>query len=250
MFKGRLPEAEVLKCLIEELYAAESRSDAFRAFTCAMDHLGFGGAMLVSRVSGPGWDEAIAETTYPDAWVEHYLASGYQRSDPTRRYRTSMGRAFPWSDLYPLIRKKEMRIFHEAREFGLASGVSIQLFDGATRVGGIGIASSYAEVGVPRLLTTLEIACQAFLAVYEEIVRREVGISLEPSTAESRLTKAEHLVLSHMCRGATNSEIADGLHVSVNAVEFHVRNLLQKLKAKNRVAAVVTAIKLGIVEPE
>lgn len=55
--------------------------------------------------------------------------------------------------------------------------------------------------------------------------------------AES-LTKRERELLSSLSNGATNSQLADELGVSVNTVKFHLRNLYEKLGVRNRAQAV------------
>lgn len=52
------------------------------------------------------------------------------------------------------------------------------------------------------------------------------------------LTKRERELLSSLAGGATNSQLADELGVSVNTVKFHLRNLYEKLDVRNRAQAV------------
>jgi len=61
------------------------------------------------------------------------------------------------------------------------------------------------------------------------------------------LTSRQHQVLSLLDRQLTNPEIADALRVSENTIEFHVRRLLDKLGARNRVQAVRRAYDLGLI---
>ena len=52
------------------------------------------------------------------------------------------------------------------------------------------------------------------------------------------LTNRELEVLSSLAAGRTNKEIARELGVSANTVKYHVRNLYQKLRVKNRGQAI------------
>jgi DNA-binding NarL/FixJ family response regulator len=61
------------------------------------------------------------------------------------------------------------------------------------------------------------------------------------------LTARQREVLSLIDRHLTNGEIADALHVSENTIEFHVRRLLDKLGARNRMQAVRRASDLGLI---
>jgi len=76
--------------------------------------------------------------------------------------------------------------------------------------------------------------------------------NVRPRMAETArveaLTEREHDVLRLMARGATNSEIAAGLHVSEPTVKSHVGAIFSKLGVRDRAAAIVFAYDHGIVE--
>lgn len=61
------------------------------------------------------------------------------------------------------------------------------------------------------------------------------------------LTARQREVLDLVGQNLTNSEIAGALHVSENTVEFHVRRLLARLGARNRMQAVGRASDLGLI---
>ncbi|MHB1956142.1 MAG: LuxR C-terminal-related transcriptional regulator [Sulfobacillus sp.] len=68
----------------------------------------------------------------------------------------------------------------------------------------------------------------------------------EPTTAEmSLLTDREAEVLRELGTGATNKDIAKHLDISVTAVRYHVRQILQKLHMSNRLEASAYAMKEG-----
>jgi two-component system, NarL family, nitrate/nitrite response regulator NarP len=52
------------------------------------------------------------------------------------------------------------------------------------------------------------------------------------------LTEREKTLLSALARGRTNGELAAELHISINTVKFHLRNLYEKLGFKNRSQAI------------
>jgi len=62
------------------------------------------------------------------------------------------------------------------------------------------------------------------------------------------LTEREIEVLYNICKGYSNSEIADMLFISKRTVDKHRENLLLKTDAKNTAGLVVFAIKNGIFE--
>jgi DNA-binding NarL/FixJ family response regulator len=60
------------------------------------------------------------------------------------------------------------------------------------------------------------------------------------------LTRREREVLHLMRLGRRNREIARQLVVSESTVDFHIRNVLEKMGARNRVEAIKRADMLGI----
>lgn len=60
------------------------------------------------------------------------------------------------------------------------------------------------------------------------------------------LSGRERAVLEQLCRGFSNSEIADVLHISESAVKSHITTLMTKLEVTSRLRAVVRAHELGL----
>lgn len=61
-----------------------------------------------------------------------------------------------------------------------------------------------------------------------------------------RLTLREQEVLDHLRLGMRNKEIAVACSVSIHTVEFHLRNIYQKLGVSNRLEAVRRARRLAV----
>ncbi len=63
---------------------------------------------------------------------------------------------------------------------------------------------------------------------------------------EDTLTSREVAVLELVGRGLSNRDIAAALGIAHETVKVHVKNILRKLGVANRTAAVMTALKRGI----
>jgi two-component system response regulator NreC len=70
-----------------------------------------------------------------------------------------------------------------------------------------------------------------------------------PDRAIRDLTERETELLAHLADGATNTEIADTLHISPKTVARHRENIMRKLDLRNRTELVKFAIRKGIIKP-
>ena len=66
-----------------------------------------------------------------------------------------------------------------------------------------------------------------------------------PAQPIEPLTSREEEVLIPVAQGWTNSEIADGLHISISTVKAHLASLMRKLDARNRVELAMWAYETG-----
>jgi PAS domain S-box-containing protein len=88
-----------------------------------------------------------------------------------------------------------------------------------------------------------------------ELLRRSIGWAATtsdppagpPGAAQSALTNREMEILRHLAEGKRTADMADELCVSVSTVRTHVRNLLMKLEAHNRLEAVTTALRRRLI---
>ena len=64
-----------------------------------------------------------------------------------------------------------------------------------------------------------------------------------------KVLERELEVLRLMTRGLSNAEIASELIVSGSTVKTHVAHVLQKLRLRDRVHAIVVAYETGLIQP-
>jgi two-component system, NarL family, response regulator len=73
-----------------------------------------------------------------------------------------------------------------------------------------------------------------------------IAAKLADRIDRNQLSKRELAVLRRVAAGDENKVIGAVMKISENTVKFHVRNILTKLKVRNRIQAVQAAIQRGI----
>lgn len=76
----------------------------------------------------------------------------------------------------------------------------------------------------------------------------EVAARLAEHMGEEDLTARELEVLRLIRDGYRNKQIADQLSISENTVNFHIKNLMEKLQANDRTHAVTIGLRRGILQ--
>lgn len=74
-----------------------------------------------------------------------------------------------------------------------------------------------------------------------------VGAKLAERILHPDLSERERDVIRLMAMGKTNQEIGVALHISESTVKFHITNIMTKLRASDRVQAILIALRRGII---
>ena len=80
-----------------------------------------------------------------------------------------------------------------------------------------------------------------------QMLKAVANRAVDSEKGEQALTERELFVLRLVASGASNSEIANSLSISVNTVKSHLKNILEKLQLENRTQAATYALKHGLV---
>jgi len=79
------------------------------------------------------------------------------------------------------------------------------------------------------------------------LMQREKAQAPREGTGLDLLTDREREVLREMGRGKNNREITEALFISESTVKTHVTNVMQKMRFRDRVEAVLFAVQNGLV---
>lgn len=104
------------------------------------------------------------------------------------------------------------------------------------------------------LVESVRVVARGDALLSPEVTRRVIERFSTPPHQDgpyrpAELTDREHEVLVLLARGATNTEIAQALHLGETTVKTHVSRILMKLDLRDRTQAVVFAYENGVVSP-
>lgn len=230
----------------DDVAQSEQLFDLLSAFALNLDcpWIAYGPSTPDQRFLKPVRRDPVIMLNYPDEWQERYFEMGYDRIDPiikTCRQRTS---AFRWSDVYndAGTTDDERRVLDEAAKFGLRSGISVPLHGPDSSFAIMSFARRrYCEIQ-SRTVTYLELAAFHFHLRVANFTSLS-GIDVAPN-----LSRREKECIMWTARGKSSWEIGKILGISVNTVNFHIKNVMRKFDTANRTVAAVKAVNFGIVE--
>jgi len=81
----------------------------------------------------------------------------------------------------------------------------------------------------------------------EPVLSREIKARLDERAGRPRITPREVEILELISQGLRDKEIAEAVGISEKTVYVHVKNILAKLDAKDRTAAVRAAVHRGLI---
>jgi len=181
--------------------------------------------------------------TEPDMVLVAQAANGVEAIAEYRRHRpdiTLMDLRLPGTngtDILIAIRGE----FPDARIIMLSTSDSDGEIQRALRSG----AAGYVLKSMPQ---------DELLAVIRSVhagkrqVPAEVAVLLAEHMGEEDLTPRELQVLQLIRDGSKNKQIADQLSISENTVNFHIKNIVDKLGANDRTHAVTIALRRGLLQ--
>ncbi|MFD2053322.1 LuxR family transcriptional regulator [Mesorhizobium calcicola] len=224
---------------------SEQLFDLLSAFALNLDcpWIAYGSLAPDLKSLKPARPEPTIMLNYPNEWRERYFEMGYDRIDPI--IKTSRRRTIPfrWSDVYndANTTEDERRVFDEAATFGLRSGISVPLHGPKGRFAFMSFARPSDYGFEDRSITYLELAAIHFdLRVARLTDSRSVNEYPEMSAREKEC-------ILWTARGKSSWEIGKILEISVNTVNFHIKNVMRKLDSGNRTAAAIKALNFGII---
>jgi len=179
---------------------------------------------------------------YDSRWARRYEDEGYLNLDPTVRIGQRSNFPIVWSEE---VFREAPQFWSEARSFGLNFGWAQSCFDGDGAVGLLSVSRSHEALTQAELLAK-EAQLRYLVLMGHTALSAALGRNV--GRAYRALTTREVEVLQWTADGKTSSEIGNILFVSPNTVNFHIKNVVDKLGVANKAAAVAVAAVLGLLK--
>jgi DNA-binding CsgD family transcriptional regulator len=192
-------------------------------------------ALMRFAHTGEPLDKWVIGYRAPPKWIEAYKHRDDPNADPVVKYSRETVEPFFWSDVIDDERTRK------ARDMQVAEFLIIPV------PGPYGCVGTMWMEGERENLLKYKLVIQAIgLSCYYHL-QRHCDEAPNPPTTTRELKKRERDVLDKVGDGLSAQEIAEQLHLSTRTVEWHMHQAMRKLGAKNRVQAVVLAIRNGLI---
>jgi LuxR family transcriptional regulator len=231
---------DCIASLLEGLELATSAEQAYDAVAAAARQLGFEWCAYGHQYPLPFTrSNCYLINNYAYRWRERYDEARYLGVDPTVRWaRTSM-KPFVWDDAFFA---QAPQMWDEARAFGLRYGWGQASFAPNGAVGLVSLGRSNEPIGCLELRRK-EPALRSLVNAAHEALSARIDKTRLQLTGD--LTKQEVEMLRWTADGKSAPQLAEIAELSVNTVEWHLKNAQGKLNAGSRAATVARATALG-----
>ncbi|MEO7241583.1 MAG: LuxR family transcriptional regulator [Variovorax sp.] len=214
----------------------------FRKVAFAAAGLGFEtcsyGLRMPLPISNP---KTFVVSNHPLAWQQRYAEAGYVTLDPTVLHGRQTQTPLVWNEK---VFAEQRPFWSEAQSVGLRHGWAQSSLD-SQGVGGMLTLSRATEKLTPVELLAKEQKMRWLVNISHLTLERALKPKLQVNTT-IHLTPREIEILKWAADGKTSGQISEIIAISLDTVNFHIKNAVMKLGCANKTAAVVRAAMLGL----
>jgi len=229
---------------IEQSRRIETVAELGTLYSSVVEAQGYENSVLTSlrgrKIGRVSWAKI------PDGYYDAYMHGRWDQIDPVVACSLRAIRPFLWSDVIERteLTEPQVRFMEECRNLKVQSGVVFPFHGPGHHLDIVSISRRTGEAPDRESFGLLHaISAQTwnrFLELSEE------QPFLDPEGAP--LTPREIEILRWCKAGKTRSDIGEILSISSKTVEYHLSNIMTKLRANNQITAVVIAIQRGLIE--
>jgi DNA-binding CsgD family transcriptional regulator len=188
----------------------------------------------------------IAWSEFPDGYVDAYIERRWDWIDPVLACALRASRPFRWSDVVEKLKLSDTQrgFMDECRELKVHSGLIFPFHGPGQRLDIMSISRRADQEPNQETTGLLHgISAQTWQR-YQELTEKQLFVEPEKASLSPR-----ELEILRWCKdGKSRLDIGEILAISPKTVEFHLRNIMDKLGANNQITAVVIAIQRGLIE--
>lgn len=190
--------------------------------------------------------QEVMINNYPDGWNDYYMDSGYKKCDPVIEHALSSCIHSIWTPHMFGRNILSRKMFHDVSESGIHCGITIPMRDHKGNVASVNFSGHSREP--ISFWEDMKIGYLYFIAanLHDNIVTGY--LNEERLAGLPHITPRERDVLRFIADGKTAREIARTFRVTESAVEYHLKNIREKLSSSNTAQAVFKAAQMNLID--
>lgn len=182
----------------------------------------------------------------PRQWQEHYLARGYDASDPVLQGVVRHGSYGYWNEIAGGLNRSAREVMGFAQDASMIDGFTKRIMLDSGGVAVMMVAGRELN-RAPQTRAALRMAFDVFANEGARMLKMSgEGNGAEPEGSPVELSKTQIKVLVMRSEGLSNKEVGMAMGRQ-KTVECHVTEILRRLNARNMIDAIRIATKLKLI---
>lgn len=240
-FRASACTSSHVSVMIREIEESTSLIEAINRIDASGAH-DFTSFLLMSN-RRQGMDNPYVRTTYPDAWIKHYLLSNFAFDDPVIQKAQSDGESFCWSELHAQAKIKP--IWEDMPRYGLGeSGYCFFYTDHRNRAGILTLNSHMMQEDWK---SYMDQRLDAFETILPHLHALALAEAFGGDATNPQLTDREFECLKLTSEGKSYTDIAVILKLSDHTVRSYLKMARTKLDCITLAQAVCKAVRSGYI---
>jgi DNA-binding CsgD family transcriptional regulator len=193
----------------------------------------------------PDAGRLIRYSSLPQAWLDHYDAQAFFRTDPAVRHCVRATTPILTGTRPPEHGSPAAwQLWEDARSGGFGGGIAIPLRLPGSALGGFSLVTDMANAEFLAWHT----AHGRWAALAAHVVDQRILTLAAPPAVAPRLSPRERECLTWLAIGLRHDRIAGKLGITRPTVELHLANARRRLGARTREQTLAKAVALGLLD--
>ena len=183
----------------------------------------------------------------PRQWQEHYIAHGYDASDPILQGVVRHGSYGYWNEIASSLNRGAREVMGFAQDADMRDGFTKRIMLDSGGVAVMMVAGRELN-RAPQTRAALRMAFDVFANEGARMLKMSgEGKAAEPEGEALELSKTQLKVLVMRSEGLSNKQVGLAMGRHEKTVECHVTEILRRLSARNMIDAIRIATKLKLI---